>query len=77
MRHVYICDKCNSEKSTEEEALRCESLHRKIEPPEVRFSGFGTYGTGLHIPKKVFIRFSDAYGDYALFELTQYGPKGL
>ena len=81
----YQCDNCGEIHNTAQLATDCEKMHEeRLKAVSVRgsfASQFGTYGlnrvnTKLY-PKTLFVKFSDGWGDYAQYTLTQIGPKAV
>lgn len=82
----YQCDNCKEIHSTAQLATDCESAHKaRMEGAKITHMSFdskeGVYGIDRgyveRVPKSISVRFSEHYGDFGIFVLKQYGPRGL
>ena len=83
-KKVYLCEMCHHQYADEESADRCPDNHTSVSKMTVQWAGFAAehgygpdYTSNTRIPKAVRIQFSDSYGDYAVYVLSQVGPKGV
>ena len=82
----YQCVVCDKIHDTEEQAVKCEEHHKErmssaeiiaYNFPQKRLSfGRSVENSGM-VPTSVTVRFSDNHGDFGVYQLTHYGPKGL
>lgn len=77
MRTTYVCEKCGNTYLLPEDALHCETKHRDIENVVISGIKFGTGFYDSHVPVSLRLKFSESMGDYGVYRLEHYGPKGV
>jgi len=81
----WRCEQCGTLYDRPEKAGRCESEHRPKESMEIDAITYrdldGFYGLALanaqKFPSSVRIKFSEEYGDFAVYKLEHIGHRGL
>jgi len=82
MKPVFMCEICGTIHSTETDAKYCETKHPDKDTMKIvsiNYFQLLTDPNHMHIkvPRKITIRFSDRFDDYATYVFERYGPKGM
>lgn len=81
--NVWQCGVCRMTYETETDAKGCEGVHRDYKTFEIINAIYEewTDSRDAHfnrrVPKRVRIKFSETYGDFATYKLEHYGMRGV
>lgn len=82
----FGCNHCDGAFETEEEAIKCETGHEdRMKDAKIKGYRFSKKKRGFFrsvvgeqtVPTRITIQLSERGGDYATFELVNYGPKAV
>lgn len=83
-KQVWTCCKCNHDHEKEIDAIKCEEAHTPLHDLKIISFGFSSNhswgparATQIMCPSWVRIKFGEEHGQFALYERTQIGYKGV